>query len=94
MKPRIIVAAMFMLMCFAGVINANEYYGPYTASGMGLDPQVAAANAGDAMDVFVEAFRAASLGPGEEAVVLVTGTDWDMPEYTITFWIQVIPAPL
>ncbi len=95
MKPRIIVAAMFMLMCFAGAANADTYWlGPFQAEGIGVTEADAAADAFDVLEQYVEDMDSSLVG-GESVIAYSVGSwDYDGLTYTITFHVFIGSNPL
>lgn len=92
MKPRILAAVMLLMLCFSATANADQWWGPFTAQGFGATEAIAAEGAVYTMDGYAEVW-AENNPNGQEVVVVVGDTNWDLPLYEITFWIVTIEMP-
>lgn len=91
MRPRIVAFAMLLMLCFAAAANADQWYGPFQADGIGMSERMAANNAHQTLDNIVEGWKKSM--EGKEAMVVINQVDWDFPVYTIEYWIVVVDSP-
>ena len=88
MRPRFCAAVLLLCLAFASSANGDQWYGMYTAVGTGLNQADAAQDAVTAIDEFVDSWEE-TLEPGQEIKVVYGSTEWDLPFYTINYWIVV-----
>lgn len=91
MRLRIVAFAMLLMLCLTTAANADQWFGPFLADGIGMTERSGAKNANQTLDKIVLSW-AESLKPGQEAMVVISEVNWDKPIYSIEFWIVVIDS--